>query len=222
MKNNKNGNLAVWICVVAVVLILVIGGILFICNSGEPKNPNENNPLGTDENVLGVQDTVLTDTQQLLLDVITNKETFTTESGEVLLFSDYKVQGGEIGAEAAKYAFVDFDHDGIDELAVETTSLAGEYIVLHYENNQIFGYLVNYRAMLNLKKDGSFGGSSGASDVSYSTMSFNQNSYTITEIARYNDNTGEYRIDGNDMSKEDVQTFMENWAELEGVVWTKQ
>lgn len=60
-----------------------------------------------------------------------------------------------------QYAFIDMDNDNIDELVIFDVKMT-YYLVLHYENEKVYGYNIGARSLIHLRTDGSFMTSSAA------------------------------------------------------------
>lgn len=161
-----------------------------------------------------------TDTKQLLLDVMNNKQKFIDKDNKEVFLKDFKIVENQT-AKVDKYAFVDMDKDGTEELVIYTTSDYGAYVILHYENNKVYGYMIGVRSLENLKTDGSFMGSSGANSNEYSTMTFNKNTYTIKTEAVYDETNKEYKINNVKVSEKEIKEYAENWNKKENVSWSK-
>ncbi|NLO84140.1 MAG: SH3 domain-containing protein [Clostridiales bacterium] len=84
------------------------------------------------------------------------------------------------------FATVDLDADGSVEVIVSLRADGNEYDygyeIFDYLNGRIYGFDIPYRGFGDLKLDGSFSFSSGASDSGYGTLELNQNGYTIKPI----------------------------------------
>lgn len=156
--------------------------------------------------------------QTLLKDVMNNKKEFTTENNKEVLLKDFVIIDDE-KAQVDKYATVDMDSDGIEELIILTTSEYGSYVVLHYENGIIYGYKIGIRSLESLKKDGTFIGSSGATSNEYLTMSFDKNKYKTTAFAIYDTVNNVYEVEGKKVSEEFAKEYTDKWAERESVEW---
>ncbi len=63
-----------------------------------------------------------------------------------------------------QFAVVDLDGDGVSEVVLALEDYNG-FIILRYKENKVYGFIVSYRSMYNLKADGSFMSSSSSSDT---------------------------------------------------------
>lgn len=70
-----------------------------------------------------------------------------------------------------QFAVVDLDGDGVSEVVLAIEDYNG-FIILRYKESKVFGFIVSYRSMYNLKADGSFMTSSSSSNTSVSKMLF--------------------------------------------------
>jgi len=70
-----------------------------------------------------------------------------------------------------QFAVADLDGDGVSEIVLAIENYNG-FIILRYKENKVYGFIVSYRTMYNLKMDGSFISSSGSSDSSMGKMFF--------------------------------------------------
>lgn len=107
---------------------------------------------------------------------------YSVDISQALTLGDInKIFGEDNGFEIsiAAFALADLDNDWTDELVcalrAEDTELG--FLVLRINEGQICGYSVPYRAILELKADGTFTFSSGAADSGYGRMSFGSEVY---------------------------------------------
>ncbi|MDR2586450.1 MAG: hypothetical protein LBC84_09610 [Prevotellaceae bacterium] len=92
--------------------------------------------------------------------VLTNQITHTdAESKRKIFLKDYCDENG-ISEIDLRFAVVDLDGDGIPEIVFEHDP--GIVRVLRYEKGLIFGFTFDYRAMNDIKKDGTFEWSNSA------------------------------------------------------------
>lgn len=207
--------------ILIVLIILIIAGVVagfFIWKNGESEKNNTNNITNT--TIDTTSNSSKTDTNQLLLDVMNNEEKFINKDNKEVYLKDFKIVE-EQTAKVDKYAFVDMDKDGIEELVIYTTSDYGAYVILHYENSKVYGYMVGVRSLENLKTDGSFIGSSGANSNEYLRMTFNKNSYNLETEAVYDGTNKDYKINNANVSEKEIKEYVENWNKKENVNWSK-
>ena len=210
-----------WIVSVVVVIIVAL-----ICVAGITLYKYDGTTLpsevqsGDVSNEISGEEIKTIEPKEILINAMNSKQTFIAESGEEILFNEY-VLPNEKTTEAEEYAFVDLDKDGIEELAVLTTADYGEYIVFRYEevSEKVYAYLIGIRAFQEVKTDGSFRGSSGADSHSYLEMEFADNKMQIKTIAVDDGMIGEYKINGEAVTKEKINEYVNAWNQKENVEW---
>lgn len=120
-----------------------------------------------------------------------------------------------------QYAFIDMDNDNIDELVIFDVKMT-YYLVLHYENEKVYGYNIGARSLIHLRTDGSFMTSSAAGINSIGNIVFDGSEYRIIDKAFVNDNDGEYFIDGKKTDQKTVKKHFDDWFEnVPDVEWVK-
>lgn len=182
-----------------------------------------------------------TDTSQqnsanILLSVLYNKKPFITTKGTTVYLKDYKpfykyhedvdYYEKDIVFVPRDYTFVDLDKDGQEELIVAEAPYADTYLILRKENEKIYGYSLYIRWFEELKKDGSFISSGGALIHDYNTISFKENTYNISEFAKYyfvgeNSADNVFEINGKTVSLEEIKKFADDWEKRPEAEWIK-
>ena len=162
--------------------------------------------------------------EKLLSDVLDNKITFISENGSATYLKDYKIGIGTlsspIDAIPSQYIYVDMDRDGEKELVVNVSDKYGYYLVFHYSGQEVYGFEFNERSLLSLKTDGSFMASNGAASNSYCKIAFDDNSYTIIYEAVKDGMAGKFELDGENVSIEALNEFINDWNLKTNVEWT--
>ncbi len=156
-------------------------------------------------------------TSNVLIDAMNSKREVLLD-GNKTLFKDIHIVENDY-AIPDKYTFIDLDNDNIEEIVVLTTSYYGEYVILRYNNKEVYAYPLGYRSMEILNKDGSFLGSGGAAVSSYCKMKFTNNKMEITEEAYSDSTSNEYKINDKDVSKEEIEAYITQWNNKEEVEW---
>lgn len=199
---------------ITIILILIlVGGVGFFSWKKLMPAQGENTSVETSN-----QKEV--DVKQLLMDVMENKKKLIDEEKQEIYLKELKIVENQT-AEVEKYAYVDMDNDGVEELVIYTTSDYGAYVILHYENEKVYGYKIGVRSLENLKKDGSFMGSSGANSTEYLRMSFDKNTYTLKTEAIYDSTNKEYEINDETVTKKEIEKYANDWDKKEDIVWSK-
>lgn len=104
------------------------------------------------------------------------------------------------------YRVFDLDEDGYNEVMI--TLRGNNNLILHYEDNKVYGFMYADRGMLNIYTSGIFEGSSGAAYTTYSTMSFDKDFYEVTDVVGWENN--KFFIEGRDATQEEVIEYMDN------------
>ena len=196
-----------WIC-------LVLAGVLALL------------PLGCNKRNLGHNiDSSATNTtpasHEILLSVLHNSEPFINEQNETVFLQDYKLGDYKnVAVIPQKYAFIDFNENGTKELIVYVSPDYGAYMIFRYDDQNIYGYSFDSRALIDLKTDGSFMQSEGAGINPYAKISFGKSGYTITEEALVNTAEGLYKINGKVVARESIEEFTDKWHKKSAIGWT--
>lgn len=209
-------------------LVVVVTGTIFLtgCKDTEVTQPdvmvptvNESSEV-LDEIQNAETEVEIDNVKAGLLAVMSGEKAFVDEQNQEVLINDFNLPSEE-AIKVKEYAFVDFDKDGNEELIILTDSNYGAYIVFHYEDANIYGYVINIRSLENLKVDGSFSGNSGIGATTYFKMEFDKNTYEMIEVAKNFENDAEYVISGEKVTKELIDTFVADWNEKENLVFEK-
>lgn len=201
---------------VKVSLIAVLAIMLFIlsgCTDTVEENQNivNNTIVPSEENTVSQTSVEEFDVEEEFLKVIKSEEKFLGIGFENLEGQEGYLKDIEFcgqNEQIGKYAFVDMDGDGVEEMYAETTSDGGFNIVFHYEDGKVYGYLFSARAIYSVKADGTYGGTGGATAYGYFKIAFNKNEITETCLADRNDNI--YEVDGKSATKEEFEKFEES------------
>ncbi len=128
-----------------------------------------------------------------------------------------------------KLAVVDLNSDETPEvvlgLAVNDNEDYG-FEVLRYQDGVVYGYAFPYRALMDLKADGTFSFSSGAADHGFGTLEFTDNGYIVHRVtyceSRYSPTQEQivsYFVDGQDATVEDFLSAIARQTEKADVSW---
>lgn len=124
-----------------------------------------------------------------------------------------------------EYAFWDLDCDGENELILHGAPENHAYLVLHMENNQIYGYTITHRGFQSPRDNGVFCSSGGASFQRYQTISFRGSSYTIENAAifyyyAYEEEKNVFEIGGKAVSYDEIRAYVDDWNSRPEPQWT--
>lgn len=160
-------------------------------------------------------------------EVLQNKtEFFSTDNNKKLYLNDFLTNEEIYGTIFKATHFTVLDMDG-DKVVVIELSVGDEpqfYEVLHYVNDTVYGYLIVYRGLEELKADGTYFYSNGAADNGIGKLKFESDAFE-TEILGYSKpsqsdgNLISYYIDNNPVTKESFDSFMNEQSGKKDVVW---
>jgi hypothetical protein len=136
---------------------------------------------------------------------------------------------GSVETRVTKLAVVDLDGDETPEvvlgLAVNDNEDFG-FEVLHYRDRVVYGYAFPYRALMNLKADGTFSFSSGAADSGFGMLEFTDSGYILHRItycessySSTQEQTVSYFVDGQGSTEEDFLPAIARQNEKTDVLW---
>lgn len=137
------------------IIALIAAGTLLLCACTANENENIENDAPETEVSENVNAGGSVDIKQL---VNGRAYVINAKTGEKIKITSYSENHTEI----SRYAVVDLDGDGKDEYLLEYTGSGDTFIIREYEN-ELYGYLMPYRARMNLKTDGEMMWSGGAS-----------------------------------------------------------
>lgn len=84
-----------------------------------------------------------------------------------------------------RFAVVDLDGNGAPEVILEIEDYYG-FVILRYREGDVYGNIVGYRSMYNLKENGLFFASGGSEDDLYGKMYFIGDTFIKDELIRRN------------------------------------
>ena len=125
----------------------------------------------------------------------------------------------------SKYSVIDLDGDGDSETVLWLTRAANEYVgflILHSAGEKIYAHLLYYRQFYELKEDGTFSFSAGASDHGIGRIDFDGETYAITEIAYCASDTDQsvtYFIEDRSVPKDDFTAYESAQEQKPNAVW---
>lgn len=95
------------------------------------------------------------------------------------------------------------------------------HLILHYENERVYGYNISGRNLMHLRIDGSFMTTDNGG-FSISNICFEGSEYKVVNKAFSNDSDQEYSIDGKKTDRKTAKTYFDDWFEnTPDVVWVK-
>lgn len=124
-------------------------------------------------------------------------------------------------------AAVDLDGDGIKEvlLLLETPGTVHGTMILHYDSadGQIYAYELGFRAFYDVKADGTFTFSGGASDSGFGRISFTPNGYEVERITycetTYPNSGVAYYVNKQLATQTEFDAACREWSDGLGILW---
>ncbi len=108
------------------------------------------------------------------------------------------------------YMFIDFDSDNVEELLIIDMRLQF-FLILRYENNAVFGYILENMDVQNIKTDGTFLTKIYKGYTAISKVSFDGLNCQVTHLAYKDEVENEYRLNEKPAEKEAVLTYFDDW-----------
>lgn len=134
------------------------------------------------------------------------------------------VDGSDMDWTITRFALLDLDGDGADELVLAIDySGEEEYVILTCYDGVVYANQVVYRGFLSPKADGTFEWSNGAFDNGYARFRFENGVLVYDDFAAVsNDDSGSvtYTLNGESVSEEDFDTFIAEQNAKDDLAWT--
>ena len=126
-----------------------------------------------------------------------------------------------------RFTVLDMNHDNIPEVVLEIAKNQEEptYKVLHYSNDEVYGCNFVYRAMKQLKADGTFSFSSGAADSGFGALRFENYSCEVDILASSESSwnkdelTISYFINQKPVTEAEFNAILDTQDQKEDAVW---
>lgn len=161
--------------------------------------------------------------------VLENKgEFFSTDNKKKLYLNKFLTNKELYGAifKVTRFKVMDMDGDKVPEVILEL-SVGDEpefYEVLHYMKDAVYGYLIVYRGLEELKEDGTFRFSSGVADNGWGKLKFESDSFKTNTIGYSKSSQGNtltisYFINDKAVTKEAFDSFNNEQAKKKDAVW---
>lgn len=149
---------------------------------------------------------------EILTQVLNGEKELIDYDGNEILISDLKIDG--VNTSINQYTFLDMDGDNKNELVSITDSYYGYYLILHIENNVIYGYNVNINDMDLINKSGLIYDKT-EEGCTYSKIKFIKNKFKFMNVASFNN--GQYLIDKEESNEEEFKVYEEEFLK-DGIV----
>ena len=133
------------------------------------------------------------------------------------------VDGSDMDWTITRFALLDLDGDGADELVLAIDySGDEEYVVLTCYDGTVYANQVVYRGFLTPKADGTVAWSNGAFDNGYARFRFENGVLVYDDFAVMIDNGSSvtYTLNGENVSEEDYNAFTAEQDAKDDLAWT--
>ena len=129
------------------------------------------------------------------------------------------------GVEATRFALLDLDGDGADELVLNIDfSGEEEYVILTCYDGAVYANQIVYRGFLSPKADGTFEWSNGAFDNGASRARF-ENGVLVYEdfvsMSEGSDGNAVYTLNGESIDEAAFSAFLDEQAAKDDLAWTE-
>ena len=133
------------------------------------------------------------------------------------------VDGSDMDWTIKRFALLDLDGDGADELVLNIDYSGNEeYVVLTCYDGTVYANQVVYRGFLTPKADGTVAWSNGAFDSGYARFRFENGVLVYDDFAVMIDNGSSvtYTLNGENVSEEDYNAFTAEQDAKDDLAWT--
>lgn len=133
------------------------------------------------------------------------------------------VDGSDMDWTITRFALLDLDGDGADELVLNIDfSGEEEYVILTCYDGAVYANQIVYRGFLSPKADGTFEWSNGAFDNGASRARFENGVLVYDDFAVMIDNGSSvtYTLNGENVSEEDFDAFIAEQNAKDDLAWT--
>jgi hypothetical protein len=227
--------------IIIVLFILLLSILITACSSNKsssniPANNLDVNNItitATPTSIPTLSPIVTTNEKYLAMEaykaILQNEgDFFSSDDNNNILLSDFlKEYFPSQQLKLTHFTIIDMDDDKIPEVVLELSVDDNPtcYEILHYSNEQVYGYNFVYRGLEQLKTDGTFWASSGAADNECDKLKFNSSAYesiTLAYSESKQDSNGmtiSYYVNGQPVTKEAFDSFVQKQDAKDDVVW---
>lgn len=134
------------------------------------------------------------------------------------------VDGSDMDWTITRFALLDLDGDGADELVLAIDySGEEEYVILTCYDGAVYANQIVYRGFLTPKADGTVAWSNGAFDNGYARFRFENGVLVYDDFAVMIDNGSSvtYTLNGENVSEEDYNAFTAEQNAKDDLAWTE-
>lgn len=160
--------------------------------------------------------------------VMQNKTTFTRAYDKQYVYLKQHINSfSDIPMQVTRFAVIDLDYDGMLEVILREAINGQDYgfLVFDYQGGLVYGFDFTYRAMTDLKADGTFYYSSGAADNGIGTLRFAKDEYFIAGITYCesgndaNNNVTSFYVNNEPSTLDAYRSAVDKWDDRIAVMW---
>ena len=163
-------------------------------------------------------------------DVLQNQaEFFSTDHQKKMYWNDFLSNNELYGTifKATRFTVLDMDGDKLPEVVLEL-AVKDEpefYVIFHDTSESVYGYLMVYRGLEELKEDGTFLFSNGAADTGIGKLSFGKDALQTNIIGESKSTQSDttinisYLIEHKEVTKDSFDSFMTEQSRKKDVIW---
>lgn len=203
------------------VAVLVLGSLsvlaLLLSNRNMRKFDNMDKQLAELDAIEAENENI----KKEFLEVMDNKKEFLDTNKEKVKINDHikKIAKSEKQLDLS-YTTLDIDDDGYDELIAKFEGYDIFYIILNYDNKNIYGYDMTASDMMNLKTDGSFWKNESSTKGSVVKCKFPDNNLNYHILAQFDGN--KYVINEKNVKKDEFYKYLQDeFYSKTSVEWKK-
>ncbi len=202
------------VCMMILVLFCLTG-----CDNNQEENTIEKQENKIVEEKVEDKAEEKVNVESILIKVLNSEEKFITENANKIFLKDFNEYNydNENMREIEKYCFVNLDQEGENELVALTKSNSGYYLILHYDNDEVYGYFITDRGIINIKADGTSASTGGAYTYGYNLYKFNKEKYETIQLAHKDYEN--YIVDNQSATKEQFEEFEKNQNLKQDIEW---
>lgn len=151
-------------------------------------------------------------TEEILVQVLNGTREFINSDGVELLINNLVIE--DTNCKVNTYAFADIDGDKNNELIAVTDSYYGYYLILHIDNNIIYGHYVNSNDIDYINNEGVILHKVNDSTY-YRRLIFDKTTYKKSNLASFSDS--EYTINNTVVDANEFKIYEDEYA-LKGLL----
>ncbi len=177
--------------------------------SASEQSPSDEETKQSPESDENIYKSILLGESNFICRDLDNKSLNIREIGQAVTYTDSDTVSVE------RFAVIDLDGDGEDEVVLELDCYGGGFVILHYQNGEVYAFEQCYRGFKGLKEDGTFMASDSAVHTCIEKLVFSDTGYSDIVLAELYWDFEEkpwHKINGEPCSDE----------ELIAAVWSRQ